>query len=176
MSRNISLALMPMERVERSIVLIRGKKVILDFTLANLYEVKTEALIQAVKRNVERFPDDFMFQLSESELKNWRSQIVMSNPGTKMGLRRPPYAFTEQGVAMLSSVLKSKRAIAVNVAIMRAFVRLRELLASNRDLAKRLDELEAKYDKRFRTIFEAIRELMKPIKEPKKRPIGFGRR
>jgi hypothetical protein len=154
--------LIPAERIERAILLIRGEKVLLDRDLAELYGVETRVLVQAVKRNLRRFPADFMFQLSKEEFENWRSQFVMSNPGSKMGLRRRPYAFTEQGVAMLSSVLHSDRAIDVNIAIMRAFVRLREMLASHADLARRLDELERKYDQQFAVVFQAIRELMKP--------------
>ncbi len=165
-------ALIPVERIEQAIYLVRGQKVMFDFDLAALYGVATKALIQAVKRNRERFPADFMFQLSKREMENWRSHFVTSNPAAKMGLRRPPYAFTEQGVAMLSSVLNSKRAIQVNVAIMRTFVRLREMILSNKELARRLDELEKKYDKQFKLVFDAIRELMEPP-EPKKRPIGF---
>ena len=135
--------------------------------LAGLYEVEPRALVQAVKRNIERFPPDFMFQLSKVEFENLKSQIVTSNWG---GLRRAePYAFTEQGVAMLSSVLNSRRAVQVNIEIMRAFVRLRELMA---DLVRRLNKMEKKYDAQFRVVFDAIRELMKPP-EPKKRKIGF---
>jgi hypothetical protein len=127
-------------------------------------------LVQAVKRNITRFPQDFMFQLTEEEYSNLKSQIVISSWG---GLRRAkPYAFTEQGVAMLSSVLRSKRAIQVNIEIMRAFVRLRRMLASHADLARKLDELEKKYDAQFKVVFDAIKELMKPP-ESKKRPIGF---
>ena len=163
-------SLIPVERIERSILLIRRQKVMLSTDLAELYQVEPRALVQAVKRNIARFPEDFMFQLSEEEFSNLKSQIVISSWG---GLRRArPYAFTEQGVAMLSSVLNSKRAIKVNIEIMRAFVRLRQILASNKDLAKRLDELEKKYDAQFRVVFEAIRELMRPP-ESKKRPIGF---
>jgi ORF6N domain len=114
-----------------------------------------------------------MFQLNKSELENWRSQFVMSNPGAKMGLRRPPYAFNEQGVATLSSVLRSQRAVAVNIEIMRAFVRLREMLASNAELAKRLDGLEKKYDAKFSVVFDAIRQLMVPVETSPKRQIGF---
>ncbi|MGH7457444.1 MAG: ORF6N domain-containing protein [bacterium] len=165
-------ALIPVERIEQAIYLVRGQKVMFDFDLAALYGVATKALIQAVKRNRERYPADFMFQLSKREMEKWRSHFVTSNPAAKMGLRRPPYAFTEQGVAMLSSVLNSKRAIQVNVAIMRTFVRLREMILSNKELARRLDELEKKYDKQFKLVFDAIRELMEPP-EPKKRPIGF---
>jgi len=141
-------------------------------TLATLYQVETRALVQAVKRNLERFPKDFMFQLGADEVEALRSQSVISNKPGRGGRRYAPYAFTEQGVAMLSSVLKSPRAIAVNIEIMRAFVRLRMILASNKGLANRLDELEAKTDAKFKIVFEAIRELMTPP-EPKKRPIGF---
>jgi hypothetical protein len=158
----MSHLVIPAERIERSILLLRGQKVMLDRDLAELYGVETRVLVQAVKRNLRRFPADFMFQLSKQELENWRSQFVMSNPNTKMGLRRRPYAFTEQGVAMLSSVLHSDRAVDVNIAIMRAFVRLREMLATHADLARRLDELERKYDQQFAVVFQAIRELMKP--------------
>jgi hypothetical protein len=138
--------------------------------LAELYEVEPRALVQAVKRNIERFPPDFMFQLSKVEFENLKSQIVTSNWG---GLRRAaPYAFTEQGVAMLSSVLNSRRAVQVNIEIMRAFVRLREIMATHKDLVRRLNEMEKKYDAQFRVVFDAIRELMAPA-EPKKRKIGF---
>jgi len=144
--------LIPSERIERSILLIRGHKVMLSTDLAELYGVEPRILVQAVKRNITRFPQDFMFQLSKEEFSNLKSQVVISSWG---GLRRaPPYAFTEQGVAMLSSVLRSKRAIQVNIEIMRAFVRLRQILASNKELAKRLDELEKKYDAQFKVVFD----------------------
>jgi len=165
-------SLIPIEHIERSILLIRRPKVILSTDLAELYQVEPRVLVQAVKRNIDRFPQDFMFQLTEEEYSNLKSQIVISSWG---GLRRStPYAFTEQGVAMLSSVLHSKRAIQVNIEIMRAFVRLRRMLASNRELAKRLDDLEKKYDAQFRVVFDAIRKLMVPPEsEPPKRRIGF---
>jgi hypothetical protein len=156
--------------VERQILLIRGEKVMLDGDLAALYQVETKVLIQAVKRNIERFPADFMFQLNPEEFDNLRSQFVTSSWG---GRRYPPYAFTERGVAMLSSVLHSSRAIQVNVEIMRAFVRLRQMLASNRKLAEQLRSLEMKYDKQFRVVFDAIRQLMAEPKPSKNRPIGF---
>jgi len=165
-------SLIPLERIERSILLIRGQKVMLSTDLAELYQVEPRVLVQAVKRNIARFPKDFMFQLTEEEFSNLKSQIVISSWG---GLRRArPYAFTEQGVAMLSSVLRSKRAIQVNIEIMRAFVRLRRMLASNKELARRLDALEKKYDAQFKVVFDAIRELMKP-QEPQrpKRRMGF---
>jgi len=137
MAKKKAKSLVPNERIEQSILLIRGHKVMLDRDLAELYGVETRVLVQAVKRHSRRFPGDFMFQLTKEEFRDWRSQFVMSNPSTKMGLRRAPYAFTEQGVAMLSSVLNSHQAIDVNVEIMRAFVRLREILASHKDLARR---------------------------------------
>ena len=163
-------ALVPVERIERAILQIRDKKVILDADLASLYGVETRVLIQAVKRNLERFPEDFMFQLTQDEFVHLRSQIVTSREWG--GRRYPPYAFTEQGVAMLSSVLRSPRAIQVNIEIMRAFVRLRKMLASHAELARRLDALEKKYDSQFKVVFDAIRQLMAPP-EPKRRPIGF---
>ncbi|OGR89080.1 MAG: DNA-binding protein [Elusimicrobia bacterium RIFCSPLOWO2_01_FULL_59_12] len=143
----------------------------LDSHLADLYGVKTKVLLQAVKRNLDRFPEDFMFKISPHEAENLRSQIVTSSWG---GRRYMPYAFTEQGVAMLSSVLRSRRAIQVNVAIMRAFVKLRELLATHKDLARKLAELERKYDTQFKVVFDAIRQLMEPApasKPPRLTPI-----
>jgi hypothetical protein len=129
--------------VARKIRLIRGQRVMLDSDLADLYQVPTFRLNEAVKRNHNRFPEDFMFQLTKEELENWRSQIGISNPGVKMGLRRPPYAFTEWGVAMLSSVLNSERAVQMNIFIMRAFVKLREVLATDKALAQRIEQLTA---------------------------------
>jgi len=166
--------LVPTERIERLILLIRGHKVMLDADLAELYGVETRVLVQAVKRNLNRFPKDFMFQLSDEETKLLRSQIVISNRG-RGGRRYLPYVFTEQGVAMLSTVLNSERAVQINIEIMRAFVRLREMLLSHKDLARKLDALERKYeshDMHIRSLFEAIRQLMTPP-EPKKRKIGF---
>jgi hypothetical protein len=163
----------PVERIERSILLLRGRKVMLSPHLAELYDVEPRVLVQAAKRNIERFPEDFMFQLTSEEFENLKSQIVISSWG---GLRRArPYAFTEQGVAMLSSVLRSKRAIQVNIAIMRTFVRLREVLAANRKLAAILSELERRiqtHDEQIRAVFEAIRQLMAQP-EPRKKEIGF---
>ena len=161
----------PVERITRSILLIRGQKVMLATDLAELYDVGTKALNQAVKRNRERFPGDFMFQLTWEEAENPRSQIVTLKPGENIKYR--PYAFTEQGVAMLSSVLRSERAVRVNVEIMRAFVHLRQMLSSNADLARKLAALEKKYDAQFKVVFDAIRELMAPPELPRKRPIGF---
>jgi hypothetical protein len=158
------------ERILRSIIIVRGQKVILDRDIAELYEVPTKALIQAVKRNVARFPSDFMFQLSTREFKNLRSQFVTSSLWG--GRRTAPYAFTEQGVAMLSSVLRSRRAIAVNVEVMRAFVRLREMIAEYAQLRHRIDELEHRTDGQFEVVFDAIRALMGSDKKPKRR-IGY---
>ena len=169
-------------QVERRIYLIRREKVMLDYDLAELYGVPTRTLNQAVKRNRDRFPEDFMFQLSTPEARALRSQIVILDAPRRLsqlatGKRGEhskylPYAFTEQGVAMLSSVLRSKRAVQVNIAIMRTFVRLREMLLSNANLACKLEELEKKYDAQFRVVFDAIRELMTPPESPK-RHIGF---
>lgn len=155
--------------IELSILTLRNQRVLLASNLALLYGVETKVLMQAVKRNIERFPPDFMFQLTADEWTNLRSQVVTSNRG---GTRYAPYAFTEQGVSMLSSVLKSARAVHVNIEIMRAFVRLRRMLAEHRDLAQRLDELEQHYDKQFSAVFDAIRQLMAPPKQAN-RPIGF---
>ena len=161
---------MPVERIAQSILLIRNQKVMLDADLAALYGVETKVLVQAVKRNIDRFPADFMFQLTKQEFDDLRSQIVTSSWG---GRRYPPYAFTEQGVSMLSSVLRSKRAIQVNIEIMRAFVQLRRMLASQADLARKFAALEKKYDAQFKVVFDAIRELMAPPDPKKKREIGF---
>ena len=174
------------ESVEKNIFIIRGHKVMLSPHLSKLYDVEVRILIQAVKRNAERFPDDFMFQLTWNEAESLRSQFVILNDEqknikatvTKRGrhLKYLPYAFTEQGIAMLSSVLNSKRAIQVNIAIMRAFVKLREILSTHKELAHKLSELEHKIEKHdtdIQAIFEAIRQLMAPPPEPPKRRIGF---
>jgi hypothetical protein len=166
-------SVVPMGRIERAILVLRGHKVMLDSDLAALYGVETKVLNQAVSRNIERFPEDFMFQLTEAETTRLRSQIVTLKRGRGQHRKYLPYAFTEQGVAMLSSVLHSPRAIAVNVEIMRAFVRLRQILASNTELARRLAELEKKYDAQFKVVFDAIRELMRPAAPVRRRPIGF---
>lgn len=159
--------------IEQKILFIRGEKVILDADLATLYGVETRTLTQAVKRNIDRFPADFMFQLTEKEQESLRSQFVISNAVGRGGRRYLPYAFTEQGVAMLSSVLKSQRAVKVNVEIMRAFVRLRRLLDSNDKLRHKLEELEQKYDEQFNVVFKVIRQLMEPTEPKNKRSIGF---
>jgi len=175
-------SIVPAERIERAILLIRGQKVMFDADLAALYGVGTKVLVRAVKRNIARFPPDFMFQLTKAEFDDLRRQSGTSNlrsqSGTSSwgGRRYRPYAFTEQGVAMLSSVLKSKRAVRVNIEIMRAFVRLRQLLATHTELARRLDQLEARsseHDRQFIVIIDAIRELMEPPPQKKKGRIGF---
>lgn len=156
--------------VERLIRRIRDQDVILDMDLADLYQVETRVLVQAVKRNLERFPADFMFQLTNEEFQTLTSQIVMSNG--RGGLRRPPYAFTEQGVAMISGVLRSDRAVEVNIEIMRAFVRMRRMIASHSALARKVLELEKRYDGQFKVVFQALRKLIgDQVKE--RRPVGF---
>ena len=164
-------AAIPNELIEQKIYLIRHHKVMLDEDLAELYGVTTGNLNLAVRRNPKRFPADFMFQLNREETQ----ALLLQNARAKGrgGRRTPPYAFTEQGVAMLSSVLNSDRAIEVNIAIMRAFVRLRAMLATHADLARRLNELEQKYDEQLRVVFEAIRELMTTAPVPPSRRIGF---
>ncbi len=166
-------ALLPIEVIERKILLIRGQKVMLDSDIAELYGVETFNLNKAVKRNIDRFPEDFMFQLTKEEADSLRFQIGMSKTKGRGGRRYLPYAFTEQGVAMLSSVLNSERAVQVNIAIMRVFVKLREMITSNKELAKRLNEIEKTYDAQFRVVFDAIRQLMEPPAPKKKGKIGF---
>jgi phage regulator Rha-like protein len=162
--------LTPIEKIEKLIFLVRGQKIMLSTHLAELYGVESRVLVQAVKRNIERFPEDFMFQLDDEEFENLKSQFVISSWG---GMRRAkPYAFTEQGVAMLSSVLRSKRAVQVNIEIMRSFVKLREMLAAHKELDRKLTELERKYDDQFKIVFEAIHQLMAPPDKPKKE-IGY---
>lgn len=158
--------------VEQNIYLIRNHKIMLDSDLAQLYGTETGALVRAVQRNRERFPEDFMFQLSEQEVSSLRYQIGISKSG-RGGRRYLPYVFTEQGIAMLSGVLHSPRAIAVNIEIMRAFVRLRSLIETHAELAEKLNYLERRYDHQFKVVFDAIRELMSPAQPPKKRRIGF---
>ena len=164
-------SLVPLEVIERRILLIRGHKVMLDRHLAALYQVTPIALRQAVKRNSNRFPPDFVIQLSKSEAEALVSQNVI--PSRRSFGGSLPYAFTEQGVAMLSSVLRSERAAMVNIAVMRTFVRLREILTTRKDLAARLTAVEKKYDKQFRAVFEILRQLMEPPPDPPKDPIGF---
>jgi hypothetical protein len=165
----MKLALKP-ENIAQLVFFIRGEKVMLAQHLAELYGVPVSALNQAVKRNIKRFPSDFMFQLTKEEFERLKSQFVISSWG---GLRRAlPYAFTEQGVAMLSSVLRSARAVEVNIAIMRTFVQLRRLMDTNRDLARKIEALERKYDEQFAEVFAVIKELIAPT-APAKKQIGF---
>ncbi len=159
------------ERITSKIYLIRGLKVILDRDLANLYEVETKALKQAVRRNIDRFPPDFMFEMTKAELNDWRSQFVTSK-SDKKGLRYRPMVFTEQGVAMLSSVLRSKRAVHVNIQIMRAFTQLRRMLSTHEDFKTKLEAMEQKYDEQFRIVFDAIKQLLEADEQPQ-RKIGF---
>ncbi len=169
--------IVPKGVIEGKILLIRGKKVMLDRDLALLYGVETRTLNQAVRRNITRFPEDFMFQLSKEEMENWKSQIVISDK-ERMGLRKRPYVFTENGVAMLSSVLNSERAIEVNIQIMRTFTKLRGILSTHKELAHKLSQLENKierHDGEIKAIFNAIRQLMAPPPDTNKRKIGFNR-
>ena len=166
MAKAKSRSVIPIERIAAQIYLIRGESVMLDADLAELYQVETGALVRAVKRNRDRFPEDFAFQLSKKEFDDLRSQIGISSWG---GRRYPPYAFTEQGVAMLSGVLRSKRAVQVNVAIMRTFVRMRRMLATNQELARKV----AQHDEEIGILFEHIQGLLEPPEPPKKQPIGF---
>lgn len=162
--------MLPIETIERRIYVIRGKKVMLSTDLADLYQVEVRVLVQAVKRNLDRFPEDFMFQLSDGEFQDLKSQTVTSSWG---GARRAnPYAFTQEGVAMLSSVLRSKRAVQVNITIMRAFVQLRQMLLTNEELNRKISTLEGKYDAQFKVVFDALRRLLDPPVSPRRR-IGF---
>ncbi|MDZ7697518.1 MAG: ORF6N domain-containing protein [Deltaproteobacteria bacterium] len=163
--------IIPIESVVSKIIWIRGEKVLLDRDLARLYGVETRVLKQAVRRNMNRFPPDFMFELTKEEFENWRSHFVISN-ADKKGLRYKPMAFTEHGVAMLSSVLNSDQAIEVNIAIMRVFIRLRQMLSSHKELKRKIEAMEKKYDEQFGVVFEAIKQLIDVEDKPKKK-IGF---
>ncbi len=167
--RNVSIV--PIERVQQAILILRGQRVLLDSDLGRIYRVETKMLVRAVKRNIERFPEDFMFQLSSEELNALRCQTGTSKG--RGGRRYRPYAFTEHGALMLASVLRSEVAIEASVLVVRAFVRLRQLLASDADLARKLAELERKYDQQFNVVFDAIRELMSEPQAPSKPPIGY---
>ena len=158
------------EVISAKILLIRGKRVILDKDLAKLYEVDTRQLTRQVRRNIDRFPEDFMFQLTKEEVTNLMCQIGTSSWG---GTRKLPYAFTEQGVAMLSGVLHSKRSIQVNIQIMRAFIQLKRMLLTNADLRHKIEKMEKKYDKQFAIVFQAIKQLLEPLPVKEKKAIGF---
>ena len=164
--------LLEIDQIVHRIYFLRGEKILLDYDLAILYQVKTKALKQAVRRNLERFPSDFMFELTDSEFENLRSQFVTSS-SLHGGHRYRPLAFTEQGVAMLSGILNSPRAVQTNIAIMRTFVALRKWMQSNAELAAKIKQLESKYDEQFKVVFDAIRQLIKEERE--ERPIGFQR-
>lgn len=163
-----SPSLIPQQRIQSSILLIRGHHVLLDEDLASLYGVTTSVLVQALRRNADRFPEDFVFQLTLGEFDAWKKHAGIQKAG-RGGRRYPPYAFTEQGVAMLSSVLRSERAVAVNIEIMRTFVKLRGMLASHDDLSRKLAALERKYDGQFKVVFDAIRQLMQPPPQSKRK-------
>jgi len=170
----------PAQLIERRIYLIRGQKVMLDADLAELYQVPTKVLNQAVSRNVYRFPEDFMFRLNKEELENWRSQIVTSNPDAQMGLRRAPYAFTEHGVTMMASVLRSRRAVSMSILIVRAFIKLRDLLASNKELSGKVEQIEASQKQQARALQEhtsilvsVVQDIQKLKSPPVTRAIGF---
>lgn len=167
-----SKSLVPEERIEQTILIIRNQKVILDSDLATLYGVSVKRLNEAVKRNAERFPSDFMFQLTRDEVENLRSQFATANFSMRRYL---PYAFTEHGALMVATVLNSPRAVAMSLAVIRTFIKLRQLLSLNKDLARRLDELEEKYDSQFHVVFEAIKQLMQLPEEIKKPRIGFNK-
>ena len=169
---SIRQPIVPAERIARYILVIRGKRVLLDADLATLYAVSTKRLNEQVKRNRDRFPEDFMFQLREEEAAVLRSQIATSN-NKRGGRRTLPYVFTEHGAVMLASVLNSLIAVRASLQVVRAFVRLREMLATHKDLARKLEELEQRYDEQFKAVFEAIRALMEPPEEPGKEPLGF---
>jgi hypothetical protein len=162
---------LPIERITNKIYFIRKQKVMLDRDLAELYGVETKVLKQAVRRNIDRFPNDFMFEMSKKEFENWRSQFVTSNQD-KMGLRYAPMAFTEQGVAMLSSVLKSKRAVQVNIQIMRTFTKLRKMLLDNAELRRELEDFKKVSEERFQIVFETLDQLLTEKSKPKKK-IGY---
>ena len=164
--------LVPVEMIANKIFLIRGQKVMLDRDLAKLYRVTTFNLNKAVKRNLNRFPEDFMFQLNSEEYKSLVFQIGISKKG-RGGRRYLPYAFTEQGVAMLSSVLNSERAIAVNIQIMRTFAQMRQMMLSYKDLKEKIEKMESKYDKQFHIVFQALKQMLEPKPVPPKRKIGF---
>jgi hypothetical protein len=168
MSKNV---LLPAEFIERKIYYLRGKKVMIDFDLAELYGVPTKRLNEQVKRNSDRFPEDFMFHLTQKEFESLKSHFATSN--ARGGMRKRSFAFTEQGVSMLSSVLRSPRAVKVNIEIMRTFVQLREILSTHKQLSEKLEKLESKYDSQFKIVFDAIRALMAEPDPEEKAPIGF---
>jgi hypothetical protein len=163
------------ESIINKIYIVRGQKIMIDRDLASLYKVETKRLKEAVRRNIERFPEDFMFEMSTDDFENWRTQFASSNSSDKMGLRYPPYCFTEQGVTMLSCVLNSQQAIAVNIQIIRIFTRMREMLLTNKDILLKLEQLErkvGKHDEDIQLIFQCLKKLLNPTQPPRAR-IGF---
>jgi hypothetical protein len=166
--------IIPIENIVNKIYIFRGVKVMLDRDLAELYGVETAQLKRQVKRNISRFPEDFMFELTKEEFESWRCQFGISN-SDRIGLRYAPYAFTEQGVSMLSGVLNSERAINVNIQIMRTFSKLRQMLSAHEDIKKKIESMEKKYDTQFKIVFDAIRELITEELKPE-RKIGFERK
>jgi ORF6N domain len=178
MAKSIKSLMIPDELVINKIYLIRGQKVMMDRDLAELYQVETRVLNQAIRRNTDRFPKDFMFQLTKKEFENWKSQIVISN-SEKMGLRKRPLAFTEQGVAMLSSVLNSETAIRVNIQIIRVFTRMREMIMTHKDILLQLEKIETKlsaHDEDIQLIFKYLKQLLTPPEQPPRPKIGFKRK
>jgi len=170
MPKKAQQSIIPVEQIASRIYIIRGQKVMLDRDLAELYGVSTGRLNEQVKRNIIRFPKDFMFPLTKKEMENWKSQIATSNPSLKMSLRKAPLAFTEPGVAMLSSVLHSERAVEVNIGIIRTFIRMREMLATNKELARMVE----KHDKEIAVLYDYLKKLLDPPKSAK-RQIGYTR-
>ena len=168
----VPIDLVPVEIIANKIFLIRGQKVMLDRDLARMYGVETKRLNERVKRNIKRFPEEFMFQLSKEEFYNWKSQFATSN-SDKMGLRKPPYAFTDYGIAMLSSVLNSDRAISVNIQIIKTFIKMRKMMLSYKELKEKIEKMEGKYDKQFHILFQALKQMLEPKPVPPKRRIGF---
>ena len=178
MAESIKSIVVAEEAIISKIYLIRGQKVMIDRDLAELYGVETKQLKRQVRRNIDRFPEDFMFELSDEEFQEWRSQFGTSNEGDKMGLRYAPYVFTEQGVAMLSSVLNSERAISVNIQIMRIYSKLREMLLTHKDILLKLEQLERKitgHDEDIQLIFKYLKQLLTPTEQSERRRIGFRR-
>ena len=175
MVKNTEIAVIPLERIERSILLVRGHRVMLDFDLANLYGVLTERLNEQVRRNIDRFPGDFVFQLTAKEYMFLIPQIAGSKRG-RGGRRKLPFVFTEHGALMVANVLKSQTAVRTSIQVVRTFMRLREMLSSHKDLARKLADMEKKYDKRFLVVFTELRKLMTPPPVQSSRPIGFGKK
>ncbi|WP_198944496.1 ORF6N domain-containing protein [Robiginitalea sediminis] len=170
MSKELSI---PNEVIIKRIHAVRGQKVMLDRDLAELYGVETKRLKEAVRRNIDRFPEDFMFEMTKEELAHWRSQIASSNPSDKMGLRYPPFCFTEYGILMLSSVLGSDKAIAVNIQIIKTFVELRKLANNYQEIMKKIEKMESQYSQQFQEIYQVLQRLIEKPKDPPRKPVGY---